>query len=164
MDAAIDVLLSRLRPVTSGNLLTYLFYPGCIPNERLRIEIEAAKAAFWDTLGDDGIDEPSKDDINKLVDNDFAKLQFRITKRDTLLHGDGIDLTPHTDTVLDAAVEIREQTGSPFTQWPKVPDIGKMSLQHNAEVSLLGELSAAISNERASATFACGGKVPITGH
>ncbi len=87
-----------------------------------------------------------------------------------LLHGDGVDIIPHpeipqhADTVLDAAVEILEQTGSPCTQWPEVPHIGTMSLQHNAEVSLLGQLSAAVSNERATATFACGGKVPITGH
>ena len=38
-----------------------------------------------------------------------------------------------------------------------------MSLQHNVEVSLPDQLSAAVSNERVTATFACGGEIPIAG-
>ena len=39
-----------------------------------------------------------------------------------------------------------------------------MSLQHNAEVCLPDQLSAAVSDERVTATFACGGEVPIAGY
>jgi len=101
----------------------------------------------------------------ELDENDVKKLEDRFKIRNKLLYGNRADDIPrHADSVLDAAVEVLEQTDCPYTEWPEVPHIGTMSLQHNAGVSLLDQLSVAIRNERATATFACGGEVPIDGH
>ncbi|KAL9124866.1 MAG: hypothetical protein Q9217_005855, partial [Psora testacea] len=147
-DAAIDVLLNRLRTLTSEDYIRYFFSPAQIP-KRLRAESKAATKAFWHTIWQHNISiERSKENVDKLRD--------RFEKRDKLLRGGR-----QADSVLDAAVEVLEQTGRPYTKWPKMPHIDTVSLQHNAEVSFLDELSTAVSNEKATATFACGGKVPI---
>ena len=101
----------------------------------------------------------------ELSEDGFNKLVHRVMKRDKLLHGVRVDKIPrYADNVLDAAIEVLEPTGSLYTEWPELPYTSTISLEYNAEVSLLDQLSAAVNSERVTATFACGGEIPIDGH
>lgn len=149
-----------MKSATPYNYLSYLFHPDEIYDDEeqkksLTSLIEEAKKTFWDTV--------SQHNISRELNENHVK------KRDKLLHGDlpgdrANEIPRYADSVLDAAVKVLEQTDCPNRKWPVVSDTGTRSLQHNAEVTLLDQLSAAVSNERPTATFACGGEVPIAGN